>query len=126
MERLTKRENGEICVIERNNSFETDAAGAILNALNKLADYEDAEENGLLVKLSCKVGDDIWSSEPFKDDKMRHGNITVVMIDENGFYGFWCTFDNEPISAEFIADDIGKTVFLTPEKAKQELKGERR
>lgn len=27
----------------------------------KLAEYEDAEEQGLLIRLPCKVGDDVWT-----------------------------------------------------------------
>ena len=27
----------------------------------KLAAYEDAEEQGLLIRLPCKVGDDVWT-----------------------------------------------------------------
>lgn len=115
MERLTERANDEFDgIYVKDHDY--------ITASHKLADYEDGEENGLLARLPYKVGNDVWSSEPFKDDKMRHGNITIVMIDENGFYGFWCAFDNESISAEFIADDIGKTVFLTPEEAEQALK----
>ena len=30
------------------------------NAINKLADYENAEEQGLLLKLPCKVGDYVY------------------------------------------------------------------
>lgn len=30
------------------------------SALDKLADYEDLEEQGRLVKLPCKVGDNVW------------------------------------------------------------------
>ena len=28
---------------------------------DKLASYEDAEEQGLLIRLPCKVGDDVWT-----------------------------------------------------------------
>ena len=31
------------------------------NACEKLAVYEDAEEQGLLIRLPCKVGDDVWT-----------------------------------------------------------------
>lgn len=57
MERLTRRENGEVCVIDRDNNYKEDITDVIIKALRKLADYEDAEENGLLVRLPCKVGD---------------------------------------------------------------------
>lgn len=28
---------------------------------HKLKEYEDAEEQGLLIRLPCKVGDDVWT-----------------------------------------------------------------
>lgn len=30
------------------------------DVMNALADYEDLEEQGLLVRLPCKVGDTVW------------------------------------------------------------------
>lgn len=33
----------------------------------KLAEYEDAEENGTLIKLPCKVGDKVYKIEEFVD-----------------------------------------------------------
>ena len=32
----------------------------IIDALNRLAEYEDMEEQGLLLRLPCKVGDTLW------------------------------------------------------------------
>lgn len=56
MERLTERmENapdGESNVWVKNHDY--------IKASEKLADYEDLEEQGLLVRLPCKVGDDIY------------------------------------------------------------------
>lgn len=43
-----------------------DMAGAIIDeadiqdVINKLYDYEEAEENGLLLRLPCKVGDTVY------------------------------------------------------------------
>ena len=31
-----------------------------VKVIDKLGEYEDAEENGLLVRLPCKVGDTVW------------------------------------------------------------------
>lgn len=35
--------------------------------LAKLGEYEDLEEQGLLLKLPCKVGDDVWCIEEYED-----------------------------------------------------------
>ena len=32
----------------------------IIDALNRLAEYEDTEEQGLLLRLPCKMGDKLW------------------------------------------------------------------
>jgi len=34
--------------------------GAAKNAFDKLAEYEDAEESGKLIKLPCKIGDSVF------------------------------------------------------------------
>lgn len=31
--------------------------------MNALAEYEDLEEQGLLVRLPCKVGDMVWDND---------------------------------------------------------------
>ena len=53
MKRLTKRKfDGTGVSIE----------GATWEAFEKLAQYEDAEESGLLARLPCKAGDTVWFS----------------------------------------------------------------
>ena len=63
MERLTARHNGKSLY----------SGGTLDDVLNKLADYEDAEEQGLLIRLPCKVGDTVYKLwyEP-----CHHGNDT--------------------------------------------------
>ena len=59
MERLTERidnvPDGESGVWVKQHDY--------ISAAEKLADYEDAEEQGLLLRLKCKTGDDINSLE---------------------------------------------------------------
>lgn len=56
MERLTERydiaPDGESDVWVKQHDY--------ISAARKLCDYEDLEEKGLLVRLPCKVGDDIY------------------------------------------------------------------
>lgn len=35
----------------------------LIDSANKLAEYEDLEEQGLLLRLPCKVGDTVWCIE---------------------------------------------------------------
>lgn len=70
--------------------------------LKKLAEYEGLEEQGRLVKLPCKVGDDVYYI-------LGIPNKTPCAIDK-------CTFELSDINK------IGKTLFLTREEAEAKLK----
>lgn len=70
--------------------------------LRKLKEYEDLEEQGRLIKLPCKVGDDVYYI-------LGIPNKTPCTIDK-------CTFGLSAINK------IGKTLFLTREEAEAKLK----
>ena len=80
---------------------------AIDKAIQKLAEYEDLEEQGLLIKLPCKVGDTVYSVRTYG----RSDTTKKVMrrIEEIPFTVVWL-------------DDIGKIVFLTKEEAEAKLR----
>lgn len=86
--------------------------------IEQVADHLIA--NGVVV-LPCKVGDTVWSTSPFTDGKVREGYISVFLVDEGGAYGFSASFGVEPISAGFLIDEIGMTVFFTKEEAERAL-----
>jgi len=75
MERLTDDLGHLICRNEECDEPEEncpvcyDPCMAMEKALIKLRNYEDLEEQGLLLKLPCKVGDEFWElnavNEPF-------------------------------------------------------------
>ena len=86
----------------------------IIDALNRLAEYEDAEEQGLLLRLPCKVGDTIYRcGDPIK--KIYEWQIAYVEAYEDETV-FVDDSDNT-----FVEADIGKTVFLTREEAEKAL-----
>ena len=59
MERLTEwKDDGKLLA---KTKFSGDFGSA--NVLGKLAEYEDLEEQGLLLKLICKVGNVIWDND---------------------------------------------------------------
>ena len=70
--------------------------------IEKLGEYEDLEEQGRLVKLPCKVGDDVYYI-------LGIPNETPCAIDK-------CTFELSDINK------IGKTLFLTKAEAEAKLK----
>ena len=85
------------------------------DVIDKLAEYEDLDEQGRLIKLPCKVGDTIYGlhkamvceldTETIGISKMPSGEI-LYLIDG------W----------ELDKGDFGKTVFLTKSEAEQKLK----
>ena len=81
---------------------EAKANTTIREICNKLAEYEDLDEQGKLIKLPCKVGDDVYYI-------LGIPNETPCIIDK-------CTFKLSDINK------IGKTLFLTREEAEAKLK----
>ncbi|MBD8916773.1 MAG: hypothetical protein EGR90_00105 [Lachnospiraceae bacterium] len=120
MERLTERidnvPDGESGVWVKQHDY--------ISAAEKLAVYEDAEEQGLLLRLPCKAGDTLYfthhdrviSSEVFSVKYHVEAENHGIFIRER------LTIDVEGISAEIDFCDIGKTVFLTREEAEAKLK----
>ena len=86
----------------------------LLEIANRLAEYEDMEEQGLLVRVPCKVGDTIYRcGDPIK--KIYEWQIAYVEV-----------YDDETVFVDdsdntFVEADIGKTVFLTREEAEKAL-----
>lgn len=87
----------------------------------KLREYEDLEEQGLLVRLPCKLGDDLyWIDDEFREMRVeKHENgIKGILLKEDGFY----------VTASVLVDllDIDKVgsrwALLSVEQAEQKLK----
>ena len=79
-------------------------------------------------RLPCKVGDTVYfSAEGYHDS----AEIDGIHIDENGIVFSWVQYEvGVDITevwddGEFDIDEIGKTVFLTPEEAEKHLQKER-
>lgn len=101
----------------------------ILDCFERLAQYEDAEEQGLLVRLPCKVGDTVWFlTKSFDIENETHNySISEYIVTEtrgNKFNPLWYMASNgEDTHRDFHPTEIGKTVFLTREEAEEALKG---
>ena len=129
MDRLTNiGSNGEIWITDND---ETRRFGRKESAYKKLAEYEDLEEQGLLFRLPCKVGDTVWDNdfgrtvgfevtgfsfgdmnEDYCDDEVKVFN-QIIVYHKNS---------NGSITGSFAVSEIGKNVFLTQEEAEQKLK----
>ena len=127
MERLTRRmNNNKITAIKGSGSnygaqsFDcqtNDGNDRLRMALEKLADYEDLEEQGLLVRLPCKVGDVLYCIdngivETLIVNSFRIYNFNRVEIDFENASGFaLCTF----------AGELDEGYFLSREEAENKL-----
>ena len=89
-------------------------------AVEKLAEYEDAEEQGLLLRLPCKIGSTLYDIIDFVE-----GNnfLEIYVIDASKIEvskdkkGILYTID----CTEFRENDFGTTVFSSMEEAEQAL-----
>lgn len=90
----------------------------------KLAAYEDAEEQGLLVRLLCKVGDTLY--RPFFNSKsVLEYKIIRVMLRDTEIRFTACHYEYNMKKYEELVYiwQIGKKFFLTREEAEAALKG---
>lgn len=99
MERLTEWKDDKKLLAK--TKFSGDFGSA--NVLNRLAEYEDLEEQGLLLRLPCKVGSTVY----------HIANKRILEV-ENVDLFFLCLCVAEC--------RFGKSVFLTQEEAEQKLK----
>ena len=96
--------------------------------LEELKRYRDLEEQGLLLRLPCKVGDALYY---ISDGFIEPCTVETIFIsdytdkDGNCSYMAEIHFDREDcpyVSTEIYFTDIGKTIFLTKDEAEQKLK----
>lgn len=103
-------------------------------AIAKLATYEDAEEQGLLLRLPCGIGTDIYyipSEENFRlnlldghgeENRVFHQTVDRITFRKNGWY-MECDSDLEYGTGRILLDtSYGVTWFLTSEEAEAKLK----
>lgn len=148
MERLTERidnvPDGKSGVLVKQHDY--------ASAAEKLADYEDAEEQGLLRQLPCKVGDTVYVDSailPIKDMECENIDHKIPLYFPARIVSFrfakrnwmkiavkakwlheWIDNETGPESAYIDSEKkftislsgIGKTVFLTESEAEAKLK----
>ena len=126
MERLTERENDKLIMVKQDNGEYIPAYWDEDNfkAIKKLADYEDLEEQGLLVRLPCKVGDAVY--------KVNAGAKQPIIPMTVSEIHFLCYKNERAVRFDAIGkedmgescyrlEDIGRIVFLTHEEAEKKL-----
>lgn len=139
MERLTERfKNGQAAVLGCGNNCKYDykycnnylkTCPTITEIYEKLATYEDAEEQGRLIKLPCKVGDTVWDNDcgrpcaytitAFSFGECEEYICEPVTTKEAVFY---YVNSSGSITGSFAESEIGKSVFLNKFGAEAKLK----
>ena len=126
MERLTKQsESGMTWFIDHENNgialepCEMDSHNNRL-AIERLADYENAEEQGLLLKLPCKIGDAVYAVT--RDFISKYTIFNIEVYNEGLFFCWKCEKGIYINAKGFTNYQIGEDVFLTQEQAEEKLK----
>lgn len=137
MERLTNRNYGEISHTGRIIPYSMHCIGCITkdcdcgiveDMVKKLADYEDLEEQGRLIKLPCKVGDTVYVNgvlgcgEAERYRVIRVDYHSTLGTGRNEFYIEALLCADPDSSIAFYDKQFGKTVFLTKAEAEAKLK----
>lgn len=91
----------------------------VCNWLEELKHYKNLEEQGLLVKLPCKVGDTIYA----KIGTDAYINLEVIDFGYHNSCGFYivCGYYDTPKCAMPLSD-FGKNFFLKNPQAEQAIK----
>lgn len=138
MERLTERVYDGLIIIKQDSGDEGN-----YKAADKLATYEDLEEQGLLVRLPCKEaysrsGDFVYLIYDYEIIECVHcglgidplsGKAYITLATDEKLFPYrspdpeqdldptdWCTN-----TTDVDVSELGKTVFLTREEAKKKL-----
>lgn len=138
MERLTKETNGILVWYPNNNSGLPEYVtknNPYREICEKLKEYEDLEEQGLLRRLPCKVGDTIYKipSKVNHDLNIMHGHPELNKVYEQVVYSIEM-FNNTRYFIRtcdgidgVVSDFYKETWFLTREEAEaalERMKGE--
>lgn len=138
MERLTEKIGNTNCVkgcgsnckygFQYCSKEDWENCKTIDDVIDKLADYEDLEEQGLLLRLPCKVGYTVWDIDYGVPTAYE---ITGYSFGESDGYieypaskteiVFYFSNTSGSITGSFAVSEIGKTVFLTKSEAEQKL-----
>lgn len=99
---------------------------AMAELREKLKRYEDAEEQGLLLWLPCKVGDKIFLDFAGFGKDIDEFTVKDFHLDcfEDGETILYCDYESndKTLSGQIDVMEFGKTVFLTKKEAKAKLK----
>lgn len=119
MERLTeriKRLQKDDLIVYTNGKYEDTIPAEMTNddiraVLKKLADYEDLEERGFLVRLPCPIGTTVWD---ICGMDIRENVVSGLEYDKGGKWFLWANEDE-------CIGELNVLVFLTREEVEKKL-----
>lgn len=119
MERLTQKENDKLIMVKQDNGEYIPAYWNEDNfkAIKKLADYEDLEEQGLLVRLPCKVGDSLYCIIEGTVKKLK---ACSFIISDSGIIDIDLEYEDAFYCIKYIRR-FSENVFFTHEEAEKKL-----
>ena len=125
MERLTYKEGNHYysendCLVEI-STIDEDSLNVLQNMLDKLGAYEDAEEQGLLLRLPCneaysQIGDKMYI---ICDGGITESDHLGLFVYHDGKAAIMC--DKNMNFTDIEVCEIGKTVFFSREEAEAKL-----
>lgn len=92
------------------------------NVLQKLADYEDLEEQDRLIKLPCKVGDTVYAIGFNNNKSIIYESVVLSILITEKEIAFNVKVDEFEINSQLKQSMFDKTVFLTKSEAEAKLK----
>lgn len=116
MSRLTDKKLDMLIDLHQDKYLENVIDYNVSLAVKELKEYRDLEEQGLLLKLPCKVGDTVYF---IYHDAVHHEEVKRFFQCNGGTNWGIVLWGMYP---DLYFDQIGKTVFLTKEEAEQALK----
>ena len=120
MSRFTKEEFDMLC----EQAKKVDDVGLTTRILQELKEYRDLEEQGLLLKLPCKIGDTVYQLINSHIYEYKVIGICFDIFQNKWMYevAYQIGLEWFKTMCDFDAFGKSKTVFLTKEEAEKALK----
>lgn len=96
----------------------------LANWLEELKSYKEAEEQGLIVRLLCKAGTEVFAVSSGSSHyvvKCRIKKIESSLTEPEKISYFLEPIEYRRCSFRYFSNEFGKTVFLTREEAEKKL-----
>ena len=119
MSRFTKEEFDMLC----EQAKKVDDVGLTTRILQELKEYRDLEEQGLLLKLPCKIGDTVYQLINSHIHEYKVIGICFDIFQNKWMYevAYQIGLEWFKTMCDFDAFGKSKTVFLTKEEAEKAL-----